>query len=115
MANVIRIKRRASGGSTGAPTTLKNAELAYNESDPQNGILYYGFGADGSGDATSIIAIGGAGAFVNLTGTQTISGDKTFTGTLDLSGATIATFDTCLLYTSPSPRDKRQSRMPSSA
>ena len=24
-------------------------------------------------------------------------------------------FDTCLLYTSPSPRDKRQSRMPSSA
>ena len=25
------------------------------------------------------------------------------------------TFVTCLLYTSPSPRDKRQSRMPSSA
>ena len=24
-------------------------------------------------------------------------------------------FDICLLYTSPSPRDKRQSRMPSSA
>ena len=24
-------------------------------------------------------------------------------------------FPTCLLYTSPSPRDKRQSRMPSSA
>ena len=24
-------------------------------------------------------------------------------------------FDACLLYTSPSPRDKRQSRMPSSA
>ena len=24
-------------------------------------------------------------------------------------------YDTCLLYTSPSPRDKRQSRMPSSA
>ena len=24
-------------------------------------------------------------------------------------------FDDCLLYTSPSPRDKRQSRMPSSA
>ena len=28
---------------------------------------------------------------------------------------TIAYFSTCLLYTSPSPRDKRQSRMPSSA
>ena len=27
----------------------------------------------------------------------------------------ITLFDPCLLYTSPSPRDKRQSRMPSSA
>ena len=27
----------------------------------------------------------------------------------------VITHDTCLLYTSPSPRDKRQSRMPSSA
>ena len=27
----------------------------------------------------------------------------------------ISLFDVCLLYTSPSPRDKRQSRMPSSA
>ena len=27
----------------------------------------------------------------------------------------LARFDACLLYTSPSPRDKRQSRMPSSA
>ena len=31
----------------------------------------------------------------------------------DLSASDLA--DTCLLYTSPSPRDKRQSRMPSSA
>ena len=29
--------------------------------------------------------------------------------------ALLADTDTCLLYTSPSPRDKRQSRMPSSA
>ena len=27
----------------------------------------------------------------------------------------LLTLDSCLLYTSPSPRDKRQSRMPSSA
>ena len=27
----------------------------------------------------------------------------------------VEVYDTCLLYTSPSPRDKRQSRMPSSA
>ena len=30
-------------------------------------------------------------------------------------GAMTGSFLTCLLYTSPSPRDKRQSRMPSSA
>ena len=33
----------------------------------------------------------------------------------ELLKAQIAHFFTCLLYTSPSPRDKRQSRMPSSA
>ena len=32
-----------------------------------------------------------------------------------LEGKTIVIVSTCLLYTSPSPRDKRQSRMPSSA
>ena len=38
--------------------------------------------------------------------------DVTF---LDWDGGALATDITCLLYTSPSPRDKRQSRMPSSA
>ena len=33
----------------------------------------------------------------------------------DITGLTTPTVRTCLLYTSPSPRDKRQSRMPSSA
>ena len=32
-----------------------------------------------------------------------------------LIGLALGTFGVCLLYTSPSPRDKRQSRMPSSA
>lgn len=91
MANTLRIKRRASGGSTGAPSSLENAELAYNESDAGNGILYYGLGTGGEGgSATSVVAIGGDGAFVNLTGTQSISGSKTFTGTVDLSGATLS-------------------------
>ena len=37
--------------------------------------------------------------------------------TYDFSGSNThsGVFDGCLLYTSPSPRDKRQSRMPSSA
>jgi hypothetical protein len=91
MANTIRIKRRAPGGSTGAPASLENAELAYNESDGGSGILYYGFGTGGAGgSATSVVAIGGDGAFVSLTGAQTISGNKTFTGTVDLSGATLS-------------------------
>ena len=34
---------------------------------------------------------------------------------LSNEGFTIPAFSSCLLYTSPSPRDKRQSRMPSSA
>ncbi len=34
---------------------------------------------------------------------------------LPLSSVSIAKFYTCLLYTSPSPRDQRGSRMPSSA
>ena len=90
MANTVRIKRRAAGGSAGAPTALANAELAYNESDAGNGILYYGYGSGGvGGSATQIVAIGGDGAYVSLSGAQTISGNKTFTGSLNFSGATI--------------------------
>ena len=38
-------------------------------------------------------------------------------GTTDYyaGGRSFSGFQNCLLYTSPSPRDKRQSRMPSSA
>ena len=83
MANQIRIKRRASTGLAGAPSSLKNAELAYNEAD---NVLYYGYGDDGSGNATSIIGIAGSGNNVTITGTQAVSGDKTFSGTVDLTG-----------------------------
>jgi hypothetical protein len=80
MANTIRIKRRASGGGAGAPTTLENAELAFNE---QSNILYYGTGTGGTGgSATSVISIGGVGAFTDLSSAQTIGGVKTFTDTI---------------------------------
>lgn len=87
MANVIRIKR-STGNS--APTSLANAELAFSEGAST---LYYGTGTGGAGgSATSIIAIGGTGAFVSLAGSQTISGDKTFSGNVALgSGATATT------------------------
>lgn len=80
MSNTIRIKRRAAGGGSGAPSTLANAELAYNE---DTNILYYGTGTGGSGgSATSIIAIAGVGAYVDIGSTQTITGAKTFSSTI---------------------------------
>ena len=112
MSNTIRIKRRASSGGAGAPTTLENAELAFNEA---TNILYYGTGTGGAGgSATSVIAIAGNGAFVDTSTTQTVGGTKTFSNTITGSvsgnagtatalatGRTIAiTGD--LAYTSPS-------------
>lgn len=97
MANAIRIKRRSSGNA-GAPAILKNAELAYNEVDD---ILYYGRGADGSGDAITIPAIGGPGAFLTLGTAQTVTGAKTFSGKTTLSGGVAGntTFDDNLTVT----------------
>jgi hypothetical protein len=69
MANTIRIKKRAASGSAGAPSTLAPSELAFNENTGDLK-LYYGYGDNGSGEASSIIAIGGAGAFFNKTDTR---------------------------------------------
>lgn len=83
MANTIRIKRRANGGGAGAPSSLENAELAFNE---QTNVLYYGTGTGGEGGtATSIIPIGGTGAFVDTTTDQTVAGVKTFSSTIQCS------------------------------
>lgn len=80
MANTLRIKRRSSAGAAGSPTSLENAELAFNEAD---NILYYGTGTGGAaGSATSVIAIGGYGAYTTLGTAQTITGNKTFSGTV---------------------------------
>ena len=69
MSNTIRIKKRSSSGSAGAPSSLSPSELAFNENDLK---LYYGFGDDGNTPpaASSIITIGGAGAFFNKTDTR---------------------------------------------
>jgi hypothetical protein len=78
MANTIRIKRRSSAGAAGAPSSLENAELAYNEADDT---LYYGKGTGGiGGTATTVEAIAGAGAYVTKGTVQTITGNKTFSG-----------------------------------
>ena len=65
MANTIRIKR--STGSSN-PGSLENAEVAFREGDE---VLIYGTGTGGSGgSATSIIAIGGKGAFFDKATTR---------------------------------------------
>lgn len=74
MGASIRIKRRSTG-SVGAPIALSSGELALNELDES---LYYGKGDDGSSGATSIVAVGGKGKFVDLASAQTIAGVKTF-------------------------------------
>jgi hypothetical protein len=88
MANVIRIKRRAFGNA-GAPAALKSAEMAHNEVDDT---IYIGKGDDGSGNATSVIALAGKGAFADLSSSQTIGGAKTFSivpkASQDASGGT---------------------------
>ena len=84
MANTVRIKRRLAGGSAGAPSSLANAELAFNE---QDSTLYYGVGTGGAGgSATSILSIAGPGAFTTLSTTQTITGNKTLSGTINFTG-----------------------------
>ena len=87
MANKIRIKRRAAGGAAGAPASLENAELAFNEQDD---VLYYGEGTGGAGGtATTVLAIGGSGAFLTLTSDQTVTGNKTVNGNTTFNGLVI--------------------------
>ena len=74
MANTIQLKRRVSG-VVGAPAALKSGEIAHNEVDDT---LYVGKGDDGAGNATSVIPLAGKGSFVDLTGSQSIAGAKTF-------------------------------------
>lgn len=62
--NILRIKRRAVGGASGAPASLTSSELAYNEQDD---ILYYGKGNAGGNVASSILPVGGQGAFASMT------------------------------------------------
>lgn len=100
MANEIRIRRRAAGGAAGAPSSLLNAELAFNEQDDT---LYYGKGTGGAGGtATNVIAIGGPGSFATLNTAQTFTGVKTFdvaplVPTLPIGTSTLAAASTAFV------------------
>ena len=89
MTNVIRIKRRLAGGSAGAPASLATGELAWNQ---QDNILYGGFGDSGGGVASSIVVLGGTGAFALLA-------SPTFTGTPAAPTAAVDTNTTQLATT----------------
>jgi hypothetical protein len=96
MANTLRIKRRSSAGAAGAPSSLENAELAFNEAD---NTLYYGKGTGGiGGTATSIEAIAGPGAYLTLGTAQTITGNKTFSGVVIVPTPTANTHATTKVY-----------------
>ena len=80
----IRLKKRAATGAAGAPSALAPSEVAFNEADKK---LYYGFGDDGSGGASSILSIAGEGAVMHLGNiNQTAAGNKTFSGNMTVGG-----------------------------
>lgn len=105
---VIRIKRST---GTSAPGSLKTAELAYTMGSGTQANagdrLFFGKGDDGSGNATSIVQVGGE-YFVNLLdhahGTLTASSaiitdtnskiDNLKVDNIDINGNTISTTDT---------------------
>lgn len=59
--NQIRVRRRAVGGASGAPSSLLQSELAWSEVDQ---ILYIG---QGSGGTASVVAIAGPGSYATKT------------------------------------------------
>jgi hypothetical protein len=66
-APILKIKR-----GTTVPSSLLAGELALNTA---SGVVYVG-------DGTSVLSLGGSGAFVDKTSAQTVAGVKTFTSTI---------------------------------
>jgi hypothetical protein len=89
MSNTLRIKRRLAGGAAGAPASLANAELAYNEQDDT---LYYGRGTGGAGGtASNVIPIAGPGAFASLTSPSFAGTPTAPTAAVDTNTTQLAT------------------------
>jgi hypothetical protein len=79
--NTILIKRRLPDSPYNNIPTLSGGELAFSE---KNNTLYYGA-------SSGTLEIGGDGAFVSRTLSQTIAGDKTFSSLTTLSSTTFST------------------------
>ena len=88
--------------------TIKNLSFAYGSIQTLNSVDM----EMETGKVTCILGRNGVGKTTLI---RMITGEETpDAGTIEL-GETVKLTYVCLLYTSPSPRDKRQSRMPSSA
>ena len=77
----LRIKRSTTSAAPNS-SDLANAELAFAEGDQT---LYYGLGTSGT-NASQVIKIGGKGAYVDLSSSQTVAGDKVFSDNLTIQG-----------------------------
>ena len=124
MATPIRIKRSAVPGKAPQVGDLQTGELALNTFDAE---LYTKRVRSGIG--TDIVRVGAGATVTNVlyvtrdgndSNTGKKLGDAKATIGAALSESTAGTVirvsaGSCLLYTSPSPRDVEESRMPSSA
>lgn len=81
MANTLRVKRRALGGASGAPSSLAQSELAYSEVDQ---ILYIG---QGTGGSATVVAIGGPGSYATKTYVDSAISNANLSGYLTTSAA----------------------------
>lgn len=78
------MRATGAGQLPGAPATLLPGEVAYNANDLT---LYIGHDVGGAnGTALTVLALAGSGAFVGLTGNQTIANVKTFSGACAFTG-----------------------------
>ena len=97
--------------------------LTGSASDVANGVYTNQTGTMTLGSSISVTPVGGVAPLSQTNFLPTSEISLNFDGTLDFDENDLTITDTskvtvnydCLLYTSPSPRDKRQSRMPSSA
>ena len=97
------------GGYGNNPPTITNSTSMYSVSENQTGAFLV-TATDPDGDTITFSISSGADASlfsVNTTGSVTFNTAPDF----EIPGDA----NTCLLYTSPSPRDREKSRMPSSA
>ena len=92
-------------------------------SEAQSGVLLFEVDLGGHAGTEMVLVIGELGGSTNLgldlSGDQGCAPPKHVLGDVNIAEEVVADIEElvglCLLYTSPSPRDRQKSRMPSSA